>query len=137
MELVEFKTKKLTEEREEKIRHKKEIKKAKKKLEKDTVTSDDKLADVSEENPGKVGETQEFVNNEKESPTDENDNHELEPVDVKKEVIADELLREPVVVNENDEGFIGPKLPRLMTRAECDALREELFSKYFPRKVAE
>ena len=126
--LVEFKTQKLNEEREEKMREKKEIKKAKKKLE--TINSHDKIANVSEETPGKDIDS-DVIKDEEETPADENSNH--EPVDVREAIAEKKPLREPVGVNEDDEGFIGPKLPRLMTRAECDAFREELFSRLFPR----
>jgi hypothetical protein len=34
------------------------------------------------------------------------------------------------VIDENDEGFIGPKLPRMMTKAEVKAFKAELFAKY-------
>ena len=34
------------------------------------------------------------------------------------------------VIDENDEGFIGPKLPRLITEAEVEAFKAELFVKY-------
>ena len=87
-----------------------------------------------EDFPVKISETKEVVKGEKESPTDVKRNHELDPDAVKREVIpVNQLLREPLVVNEEDEGFIGPKLPRLITRAECDAFHEEIFSKLFPK----
>ena len=122
--LVEFKTKKLNEEREEKMREKKEIKKAKKKLE--TINSHDKIANVSEETPGKDIDS-DVIKDEEETPADENSNH--EPVDVREAIAEKKPLREPVGVNEDD----GPTLPRLTTRAECDAFCEELFSRLFPR----
>ena len=34
------------------------------------------------------------------------------------------------VINENYEGFIGPKLPRLMTQAEIYVFKKELLAKY-------
>ena len=38
------------------------------------------------------------------------------------------IKKEPIT--EDDEGFIGPKLPRLMTQEEIDVFREELLAKY-------
>ena len=36
-------------------------------------------------------------------------------------------------VNENDEDFIGPKLPRRMTKDEIDAFYKEMMAKFkFP-----
>ena len=46
------------------------------------------------------------------------------------------LEEEPnsAVPSENDESFIEPRLPRMMTPEEIEVFKKELFAKYFPTK---
>jgi hypothetical protein len=39
---------------------------------------------------------------------------------------------EAEAIDENDEAFIGPRLPRRMTKEEIEDFKKELFAKYFP-----
>ena len=78
--------------------------------------------------PDDVLETQDPKNAAIELTSDINDNL----IEVKKEDASTEKVcgEELGAINENDEGFIGPKLPRMMTQEEIDVFKEELLAKY-------
>ena len=78
--------------------------------------------------PDDVLETQDPKNAAIELTSDTNDNL----IEVKKEDATTEKVcgEELGAINENDEGFIGPKLPRMMTQEEIDVFKEELLAKY-------
>ena len=63
-------------------------------------------------------------------PDDDTKRKEDDSNDAKPDVNFNQIKKEPEPVTEDDEEFIGPKLPRLMTQEEIDVFREELFAKY-------
>jgi hypothetical protein len=147
-ELKEFKRKKLNEEREERLRKKKEMKKAKKKNH-DVLTKDcedDATQDTSEGRKEKARETLEVKNDARESQIDENENFDLDSFDAKSDIAANENVAseddakvaekmmeeasEDVFIDENAQGFIGPKLPPRMTKEEIAAFYEEMMAKF-------
>ena len=138
IELYDFKRSKLEEERELKLKNRKEIKKAKQKLKKVEISvKEDKNKNeifpepVENWNDQPYGDdsiaTEDFKNEdlgehfEVSSKTNLKPKPEEKPVDLSGEV-----------VDEKDDAFIGPKLPRRMTPEEIEEFKKELFSKYFP-----
>ena len=132
--LKDFKRKKLDEEREEKARKKKEIKKAAKKMKnpiddahfKELTNSVQTMPNIAEKPSLKNDDasedlaTSEYV----ESETDPNGNLDRK---ASTETIVD---TEDSVVDENAEGFIGPRLPPRMTKEEIDAFYREMKAKF-------
>ena len=115
LELNEFRNKKLAEEREQKLLKRKELKRLKQKNKIDSEKSD-----------GEKGTVKEL--------SSDNDTLETKPDDdsndSRPDVNFNKIKTEPEPVNEDDEEFIGPKLPPLMTQEEIDMFREELLAKY-------
>ena len=154
MKLSEFKKVKLKEEREQKLLKKKEFKKAKQRIkcekqekiveEKKVTTEndsseaiiDDVLLIVKKEPTPKEKEESEskdvFLRKTEVTAEDTEENNTLfNYLELKnnEEIVKTEVENkdtELVVLNENDEEFIGPKLPRMMTKLEIDAFKEEL-----------
>ena len=128
-ELNEFRNKKLAEEREQKLLKQKELKRLKKKNKIDSDKSDGKKSFIN-----KLSSYKDTFDDGKETKPDD-DGKETKPEDVENDSKLDdnfnEVKEEPgEPVTEDDEEFIGPKLPPLMTREEIDAFKEELLTKY-------
>ena len=157
LELNEFKVKKLQEEREEKIKRKKETKKANQKEKKDTLNAaeDAKTHDSNEfvntpviepkqilvQNPilQNKDASEDVIASDRDNTTPElNGNLVKEDIEDKVSVGKADTTKDleektEEIVNEDEEGFIGPKLPKRMTAEEIEEFRKELFRKWkFP-----
>ena len=157
-ELNDFRTKKLNEEREEKSRKRKEVKKANRKqkvvesLENSIHDKVEQEADINEIKSDDEGDKVDDNSNKKAVP---DENTKVEEVEVKQvEEATVDLAKnvktktdpngnldrkastenivdtEDVVVDENAEGFIGPKLPPRMTKEEIATFYEEMMAKF-------
>ena len=132
IELFDFKQSKLAEERELTLKNRKEIKKAKQKLKKEenSTKEDENKNEISVEAAENTVQT---------IAMEDPGNEDLlkETTDVHKtEFKAEPEVRlagmEAEAIDENDEAFIGPRLPRRMTKEEIEDFKKELFAKYFP-----
>ena len=152
VELNDFKKKKLAEERELKIKNRKEIKKANQKIKKEKVKESSAEENIIEndhdlklvENPKleikvpsecekdileevaekKVEEATEDFAKSVESETDPNGNLDREAS------TENNAGTEDAVIDENAEGFIRPKLPPRMTKEEIAAFYKEMMAKF-------
>ena len=141
VELSDFKKMKLAEEREEKLKKRKELKKANQKLKKEQEKDISKEED-SNKNELNLNPISESRDLDKGTMEDSRTRDVLEEKpDVNHNARADEKVEqnedlansgEPNVVDENDVTFIGPRLPRRMTKEEIEEFRKELLGKYFP-----
>ena len=130
LDLSEFKNRKVAEEREENIKRRKELKKDNQKARKENAKNCDRepmietMSDQTDNN--NVDDSVETKAKEAGEILCKKDEVEAEQID------ANEDLKSHTgeVIDENDEGFIGPKLPRMMTKAEVEAFKAELFAKY-------
>lgn len=127
IELYDFKKSKLAEERELKLKNRKEIKKAKQKIKKEEnyINEEKKQNEIVPEpveNPDETIATEDFKTEDPEET--------LETLETPEPEETVDLSGE--VVDEKHDAFIGPKLPRRMTPEEIEEFRKELFSKYFP-----
>ena len=143
-ELTEFKSRKLNEERAEKFIKRKEMKKSRQLEKKDnTKILTDKNFNKTPKNEGREEQIEQIEPFELDPGAEST---ETKTVAEKKQenigeveaedLVEDEKLREAthsVEINEYDEGFIGPKLPRRMTQAEIKEFYEEMMAKFkFP-----
>ena len=132
---------KLAEEREEKLKKRKELKKANQKLKKEQEKDISKEED-SKKNELNLNPIPESRDLDKGTMEDSRTRDVLEEKpDVNHNARVDEKVEqnedlansgEPNVVDENDVTFIGPRLPRRMTKEEIEEFRKELLGKYFP-----
>ena len=117
VELYNFKQSKLAEDRELKIINRKEIKKAKQKLKREeNSTKEDKNKNEKPCEAAKNADVQTIAmeDTKHEDPLEENpDGHNKSDFKAETDVIL--VGMEAEAVDENDEAFIGPRLPRLMT----------------------
>ena len=114
-DLNEFRNKKLAEEREQKLLKRKELKWLKQKNKIDSEKSDGKKGTIKELSSDK---------DTKETKPDDDSN------DSRPDVNFNKIKTEPEPVSEDDEEFIGPKLPRLMTQEEINVFHKKLLAKY-------
>ena len=138
-ELNEYKIKKIGEEREERIRRKKDIKRAKKEasigVKKDinanligNTDDEEKILHVINKKVGKVEEKILDISEAEETRQDS--------VQAEKTVFLDsspdltEKSESEDFVTEEDENFIGPKMPKLMSREETDAFIKEILAEW-------
>ena len=131
---------KLAEEREQKLLKRKELKKIKQKSKVNVEKSESKneiSANTNGQESPKAVEANENTFNEDTAENNFNPNNKTgadENANV--EEFVGEKLEEPkhsVELEEHDEGFIGPKLPRMMTQEEISEFYKELMAKYkFP-----
>lgn len=147
-DLIEYKNRKVVEERVEKLKKRKELKKANKKLNNDVTKT---LNEVEETSRTEINsnntmegdtETSEKDINSNSETVDEDKKYEKEPENVKMEDLGKDSESEKPevklacvggeVLDENDKAFIGPRLPRRMTKEEIEEFRKELLGKYFP-----
>ena len=133
VELNDFKKNKLAEERDLKIKNRKEIKKANQKIKKEKVKESSTEENLIEnyhdhklvENPKlefKVP-TEDLAKSVK-SETDPNGNL------VREASTENNVGTEDAVNDENAEGFIGPKLPPRMSKEEIAVFYEEMMAKF-------
>ena len=121
--LNDYRKEKLEEERKEKIRKKKESKKSKNQMQ-DYPNNKFKteLTDIKELNSEPDNDVDKMV---KEDIFAETHEHKESEEILKLETEDDKILQA-----EDHEDFIGPKLPRMMIKAEVEEFQRELFAKW-------
>ena len=142
LDLNEFKKVKLAEEREEKLKKRKELKKAKQKLKKETHETADGENHEPAVNQVLVPADQNYQNETATFKPDVNFNAKSEKEDEHIDEFGGGKLgevnsfvevnedNEACIVKENDEGFIGPKLPPRMSKEEIDVFYKEMMAKF-------
>ena len=132
-DLNEFRVKILNEEREERIRIKKENKKSKQKQKEEAIKEQVK----TNRNTIKIEESNEiFENFEDEILEEANVQCEIKPTKENNvseancgDLVENLGTQDDSIKMEDSEGFIGPKLPPLMSKAEIEEFQRELFAK--------